>query len=130
MSGRGQEETARLRHNIETQLSRLLEQLEDLDEFADELDEEEAREMREDTIEALQEMKTNLAKMLAGNMTLVSELGALQLVRFFFWWIHYYFSPKRDSLISPVASTPSSFTFSPFYWPFLFSTFSSLFFSP
>jgi hypothetical protein len=79
MSGRGQEETARLRRNIEEQLSRLLEQLEDLDTYSAELDVDEAREMREDTLEALQEMKHNLAKMLSGNITLVSELGALQL---------------------------------------------------
>jgi len=79
MAGRGSEETARLRTNIETQLSRLLEQLEDLDTYAGELDAEEAAEMREETLEALQEMKRNLSKITEGNMTLINEFGALQL---------------------------------------------------
>jgi len=81
MAGRGQEETARLRQNVEEQLSRLLEQLEDLETYKGELDADEWQEMKDETLEALQEMKQNLAKMLSGNMTLVSELGALQLVR-------------------------------------------------
>jgi len=76
---RGTEETARLRRNVEEQLGRLLEQLADLDEFAAELADAEREEMRQDTLEALEEMKGNLAKMMSGNMTLVTEFGRLQL---------------------------------------------------
>lgn len=81
MAGRGTEETARLRKNVEEQLNRLLEQLQDLDEYKDELDADEWAEMREETLEALQEMKASLAKMMSGDMTLVTEFGAIQLVR-------------------------------------------------
>eukprot|EP01092_Planopodium_desertum_P012149 TRINITY_DN5679_c0_g1_i2.p1 TRINITY_DN5679_c0_g1~~TRINITY_DN5679_c0_g1_i2.p1 ORF type:complete len:191 (+),score=14.30 TRINITY_DN5679_c0_g1_i2:60-575(+) len=61
-------------------MTRLVQQLADLDEFREDFDdEEEYEETKQDTIEQLQEFKVTLQKMMAGNMTLVSELGAMKL---------------------------------------------------
>lgn len=54
MASTGEEETARLRHNVEEQLNRLLQQLEDLEELKAELDEDEYNETKADTLQQLQ----------------------------------------------------------------------------
>ena len=64
---------------VERQLHRLLCQLKDLDELKDELTDEEIRETRSETMEELNEFRSNLDKMIAGDMTLVDQLGALRL---------------------------------------------------
>ena len=48
----------------------------------DELDEEEYDEMKSDTLEQLKEFQASLAKMADGNMTLVDDISAMQLVSF------------------------------------------------
>jgi hypothetical protein len=53
-SGHGTEETAKLRANIEAQLTRLFMQLEDLEELRAELDDEEYAETRRDTLEQME----------------------------------------------------------------------------
>ena len=52
--GHGTEETAKLRANIESQLTRLFMQLEDLEELRAELDDEEYAETRRDTLEQME----------------------------------------------------------------------------
>eukprot|EP00753_Platysulcus_tardus_P022654 PLAT9864.1.p3 GENE.PLAT9864.1~~PLAT9864.1.p3 ORF type:complete len:191 (+),score=109.55 PLAT9864.1:1051-1623(+) len=79
MASRGASETERLRRNIEEQLERLLSQMEDLEEMKEELEDEEYEEGMADTREQLQEFKTMLDKMVEGDMTLVDELGSVQL---------------------------------------------------
>jgi hypothetical protein len=76
---RGSNETEKLRANVDAQLTRLLAQLKDLDELKAELDEEEYRSTRQETIAQLEHFETSLKNMMAGNLTLVSELGAIQL---------------------------------------------------
>ncbi|PVD35402.1 hypothetical protein C0Q70_02364 [Pomacea canaliculata] len=79
MSSRGQQETSKLRQNMEEQLDRLVQQLSDLDECKDEMDKEEYEETRDETLEQLKEFKGSLDKMLEGNMSLVDQLGGIQL---------------------------------------------------
>lgn len=79
MSKRISDENSRLKEMVERQLQRLLCQLKDLDELKDELTEEEIRETRSETMEELNEFRVNLDKMIAGDMTLVDQLGALRL---------------------------------------------------
>lgn len=84
---------------VEDQLNRLLTQLQDLEEMKAELDPEEYESSRQETLDQLkgerkicflniprltlfcckQEFETALGKMVAGNMTLVDELGSIQL---------------------------------------------------
>lgn len=73
------DETARLKEMVEQQLQRLLCQLKDLDELKDELTEEEIRETRSETMEELREFRDSLDRMVAGDMTLMTELGAMRL---------------------------------------------------
>lgn len=79
MTKRINDETSRLKEMVERQLHRLLCQLKDLDELKDELTDEEIRETRSETMEELNEFRSNLDKMIAGDMTLVDQLGALRL---------------------------------------------------
>jgi hypothetical protein len=53
-AGHGTEETAKLKANIEAQLTRLFMQLEDLEELRAELDDEEYTETRRDTLEQME----------------------------------------------------------------------------
>ncbi|CAE7458153.1 lzic [Symbiodinium microadriaticum] len=78
-SGRGNAETLRLKANIEDQLDRLLTQLQDLEDMRDDFDNEEYEEARRDTIQQMQEFEQSLSKMKDGNMTLVDEIGGMQL---------------------------------------------------
>ncbi|KYM77874.1 Protein LZIC, partial [Atta colombica] len=81
MSSHGKAETDRLRKNLEEQLDRLVQQLEDLEDcrINETLDETDYQECKEDTMEQLREFNESLQRMISGNMTLVDELGAMQL---------------------------------------------------
>ncbi|GFR24951.1 protein LZIC [Trichonephila clavipes] len=79
MSSRGISETNKLKHNLEEQLDRLVAQLADLEECKNELDADEYEETKAETVEQLREFNTTLSKIMSGNMTLVDELGSMQL---------------------------------------------------
>lgn len=79
MASRGDLETTKLKANIEDQLNRLLTQLSDLEEMRDELDVDEYEATRKETYEQLKEFEISLEKILQGNITLVSEIGSVQL---------------------------------------------------
>ena len=72
-------ESARLRANAEEQVTRLLTQLSDLEEMRDELDDDEYEETRADTLTQLEEFKASLARMAAGDVTLVNELESIRV---------------------------------------------------
>lgn len=75
----GAQETAKLKANVEDQLNRLMAQLQDLEEMKSDLDAAEYAQTKRDTLEQLAEFEASLKKMMGGNMTLVTELGAYQL---------------------------------------------------
>ncbi|XP_023649409.1 protein LZIC [Brienomyrus brachyistius] len=79
MASRGKSETSKLKQNMEEQLDRLMQQLQDLEECREELDPEEYEETKRETLEQLSEFHDSLEKILSGNMTLVDELGGMQL---------------------------------------------------
>lgn len=79
MASRGKSETGKLKQNMEEQLDRLMQQLQDLEECRDELDDEEYEETKKETLEQLSEFNESLKKLMSGNMTLVDELGGMQL---------------------------------------------------
>mmetsp|Transcript_6345 Transcript_6345/g.17988 ORF Transcript_6345/g.17988 Transcript_6345/m.17988 type:complete len:192 (+) Transcript_6345:115-690(+) len=79
MASRGKAETQQLRDNVEGQLSRLLQQLRDLEELRDDLDDDEYAEQRRETIEQLKAFQVTLKKMMSGDMSLVDDLGSVQL---------------------------------------------------
>ncbi|KAM8829380.1 protein LZIC [Synchiropus picturatus] len=79
MASRGKSETGKLRQNMEEQLDRLMQQLQDLDECRDDLDDEEYEETKKETLEQLSEFNDSLKKIMTGDMTLVDELGGMQL---------------------------------------------------
>uniref|UniRef100_A0A672M477 Protein LZIC-like n=1 Tax=Sinocyclocheilus grahami TaxID=75366 RepID=A0A672M477_SINGR len=79
MASRGTSETSKLRQNMEEQLDRLMQQLQDLEECREELEEEEYEETKKETLEQLSEFNESLKKLMSGNMTLVDELGGMQL---------------------------------------------------
>lgn len=98
MTSYGKAETAKLKQNLENQLDRLVEQLEDLENCKldltvhvlqkknyqissrDDLDPEEYEETKQETMDQLKELNDSLSKLVKGDITLVSELGAVQLV--------------------------------------------------
>lgn len=49
----------------------------------EELDDDEYEETKKETLEQLNEFNESLKKLMSGNMTLVDELGGMQLVRLF-----------------------------------------------
>ncbi|KAG8185588.1 hypothetical protein JTE90_023288 [Oedothorax gibbosus] len=79
MTSRGISETNKLRQNLEDQLDRLVAQLADLEECKNELDDDEYEETKSETVEQLREFNSTLSKLMSGNMTLVDELGSMQL---------------------------------------------------
>uniref|UniRef100_A0A4W4HI94 Beta-catenin-interacting ICAT domain-containing protein n=1 Tax=Electrophorus electricus TaxID=8005 RepID=A0A4W4HI94_ELEEL len=79
MASRGKSETGKLKQNMEEQLDRLMQQLQDLEECREELDNEEYEETKKETLEQLSEFNESLMKLMSGNMTLVDELGGMQL---------------------------------------------------
>ena len=70
---------AALRKNMEAQRDRLLDQLTDIEEMKEELDVDEYEATKKDTLDQLKEFETSLAKMVAGDMTLQSELEATRM---------------------------------------------------
>lgn len=48
--------------------------------FREDMEEDEYEETKNETLEQLKEFKTSLDKMLEGNMSLVDQLGGMQLV--------------------------------------------------
>jgi len=54
------------------------------------LDETDYQECKEDTIEQLREFNDSLQRMISGDMTLVDELGAMQLVNMMYCIINLY----------------------------------------
>eukprot|EP01103_Thecamoeba_quadrilineata_P015028 TRINITY_DN4622_c0_g1_i1.p1 TRINITY_DN4622_c0_g1~~TRINITY_DN4622_c0_g1_i1.p1 ORF type:complete len:184 (-),score=46.91 TRINITY_DN4622_c0_g1_i1:24-575(-) len=79
MASRGKQETDRLKSNLEDTLNRLLEQLKDLESLKDELDPEEYESTKKDTIQQLKEFNGTLARVCAGNVSLVDQFGSVQL---------------------------------------------------
>uniref|UniRef100_A0A6I8S5X3 Protein LZIC n=2 Tax=Xenopus tropicalis TaxID=8364 RepID=A0A6I8S5X3_XENTR len=79
MASRGKSETIKLRQNLEEQLDRLMQQLQDLEECREELDGDEYEETKKETLEQLSEFNDSLKKIMSGNMTLIDELGGMQL---------------------------------------------------
>ncbi|KAK9392004.1 protein LZIC [Crotalus adamanteus] len=79
MASRGTIETSKLKQNLEEQLDRLMQQLQDLEECREELDASEYEETKKETLEQLSEFNDSLKKIISGNMTLVDELGGMQL---------------------------------------------------
>ncbi len=79
MASRGATETSKLQTNVEEQLNRLLAQLKDIEEMKADLGPDEYKSTKAETIEQLKEFEASLKKMMAGNMTLVNSLGAVQL---------------------------------------------------
>ncbi|KAF8796120.1 protein LZIC-like [Argiope bruennichi] len=79
MSSRGLSETNKLKHNLEEQLDRLVSQLSDLEECESDMDEDEFAEAKAETVDQLREFNATLSKIMSGNMTLVDELGNMQL---------------------------------------------------
>lgn len=76
---KGSSETIQLKSNLEGQLDRLVAQLADLEECREELEPDEYDEAKRDTLEQLDEFSGSLKKIMSGNMTLVDELGSMQL---------------------------------------------------
>ncbi|XP_046617787.1 protein LZIC-like [Neodiprion virginianus] len=79
MTSHGKAETERLRKNLEEQLDRLVQQLEDLEECRSELDEADYNETKAETMDQLKDFNESLQRMISGDMTLVNDLGAMQL---------------------------------------------------
>ncbi|XP_022342789.1 protein LZIC-like [Crassostrea virginica] len=78
-STRGQEETEKLKSNLEEQLDRLVQQLADLEEAKDDLDADEYEETKQETMDQLSEFKESLDNMVGGNLSLVDQLNGMQL---------------------------------------------------
>lgn len=79
MASRGKSETEKLKHNLEEQLDRLVNQLSDLEECKEDLDDDEYEETKKETLEQLREFDASLKKMMAGDMTLVDQFNGMQL---------------------------------------------------
>ncbi|XP_018589414.1 protein LZIC isoform X3 [Scleropages formosus] len=79
MASRGKSETSKLKQNLEEQLDRLMQQLQDLEECREDLEPDEYEETKRETLEQLSEFNDSLEKIISGNMTLVDELGGMQL---------------------------------------------------
>lgn len=78
-SSRGDAETAQLKKNIEGQLARLMTQLSDLEEMKEDMEDDEYDSERQATLDQLQDFEKSLEKMLEGNISLVDDIGAMQL---------------------------------------------------
>jgi len=80
MASRGRSETEKLKLNLQEQLNRLVAQLNDLEECKSDLDQDEYEETKNETMEQLKEFSESLTKMKSGDMTLIDDLNAMQLV--------------------------------------------------
>jgi uncharacterized membrane protein YgaE (UPF0421/DUF939 family) len=92
MASRGKDETVKLRANIQDQLNRLITQLQDLEELREEMEADEYRETKEETLQQMREFQAFLRKTAAGDLSLVNDLGSIQLVRasFIYLSLIYY----------------------------------------
>lgn len=82
MSGgasRGEGETAALVAGVQAQLQRLLLQLSDLEELREDIDQDEYDIVKADTLEEMREFEAQLERMRKGDVSLVDELGSVQL---------------------------------------------------
>ena len=80
MASRGADETQRLRTNMEDRLETLVQQLDDLEQMREELDDdEEYASLKQETMTQLEELQQSLSKMTAGDMSLIDELGSIQM---------------------------------------------------
>jgi len=79
MDSRGVNETEKLRKNLSDQLDRLMAQLQDLEDSKEELDAEEYSETRAETLDQLREFQQRLARLSAGDLSLVDQFSATQL---------------------------------------------------
>ncbi|XP_019864937.1 protein LZIC-like [Aethina tumida] len=79
MTSYGKAETEKLKHNLESQLDRLIEQLADLENCKNDLELEEYEETKQETMEQLKELNDSLNKLVNGDISLISALGAVQL---------------------------------------------------
>eukprot|EP00047_Mylnosiga_fluctuans_P003069 m.227322 g.227322 ORF g.227322 m.227322 type:complete len:190 (-) comp11570_c0_seq1:70-639(-) len=79
MASRGGKETSKLKQNLEDTLDRLMVQLKDLEVAKAELEPEEYEDTRKETMDQLKEFQVSLAKLAKGNMSLVDDIGAMQL---------------------------------------------------
>lgn len=79
MASRGTAETAKLRGNIEAQLTRLLTQLQDLEELKAELDPAEYDSMKQETLAEMRDFEAQLERWKSGDISLVDRINAIQL---------------------------------------------------
>ncbi|ENN76303.1 protein LZIC isoform X2 [Dendroctonus ponderosae] len=79
MSSHGQGETEKLKHNVEKQLDRLMEQLSDLEACKESMEASDYEEIKEETMDQLKELNASLLKLVNGDISLVNSIGALQL---------------------------------------------------
>lgn len=79
MASRGGKETSKLKQNLEDTLERLMVQLQDLEVAKAELDADEYEETRNETMDQLKEFQQSLNKLAKGNMSLVDDIGSMQL---------------------------------------------------
>lgn len=79
MASRGTAETAKLRENIESQLTRLLTQLQDLEELKAELDPSEYVSMKQETLAEMRDFEAQLERWKSGDLSLVDRINAIQL---------------------------------------------------
>jgi len=61
-----------------------------VDRINETLDETDYQECKEDTMEQLREFNESLQRMISGDMTLVDELGAMQLVNMMYYYKFIY----------------------------------------
>ena len=78
---RGASETSKLVEQIKSQVNRLVQQLEDLEDVRADMDEAEFEQMRQETLDEMKEFEKLVHKTVSGDMSLVDELGSIQLVR-------------------------------------------------
>lgn len=79
MASRGTAETAKLRENIESQLTRLLTQLQDLEELRAELDQAEYDSMKQETLAEMRDFEAQLERWKSGDLSLIDRINAIQL---------------------------------------------------
>jgi len=79
MASRGTAETAKLRGNIESQLTRLLTQLQDLEELKAELDPAEYDSMKQETLAEMRDFEAQLERWKSGDLSLIDRINAIQL---------------------------------------------------
>lgn len=74
-------QTDQLRQNIQSQIDRLVKQLEDLEEEKADLSKDEYEEMRNETLAEMEVFRSQMVKMLSGDMSLITEFQGAQMVQ-------------------------------------------------